>query len=341
MEEIPDSWEAPAERQRHRDRDAAYWHIALDDDPSPTRNRRFLRWVQDAKNIEAFLDTAFIYRELKSLPSPSRNELQSLVAEAKADIALNVVPFDSIRVASSAPRQARRRFGFYAGVSTLAMFLFVAFSIAFNQFHDRYTTVLGEQRSFRLSDGSTVYLNTETSIRVHITPHKREIVLSGGEALFVVAPDPSRSFVVEAGGVKVRALGTQFNVYLDRQTTRVDVVDGRVAVNGSNSTVLEAGDSANVNSAGAVAKRRESDSQRVLAWRRRQFDFRAATLEEVSRQFNRYNTTQIHIQDPRLAQLRINGVFSIDEPGVLLAFLAQAGNFELERQGKEVVIRSK
>jgi transmembrane sensor len=93
-----------------------------------------------------------------------------------------------------------------------------------------YTTDIGEQRSIRLDDGSVVDLNSRSRIRVQYTEHQRSVELQEGQALFHVAKNPSRPFVVHTDSTNVRAVGTEFDVYKRRSGTTVTVLEGRVAV---------------------------------------------------------------------------------------------------------------
>jgi transmembrane sensor len=93
-----------------------------------------------------------------------------------------------------------------------------------------YTTALGEQRSIQFEDGSTVELNSRSKIRVKYSKQERDVELIEGQALFHVAHDTSRPFIVAVGATRVRAVGTQFDVYKKSNGTVVTVVEGRVAV---------------------------------------------------------------------------------------------------------------
>lgn len=93
-----------------------------------------------------------------------------------------------------------------------------------------YTTALGEQRSIQFEDGSTVELNSRSKIRVRYSKQERDVELIEGQALFHVAHDVSRPFIVAVGATRVRAVGTQFDVYKKSNGTVVTVVEGRVAV---------------------------------------------------------------------------------------------------------------
>jgi transmembrane sensor len=93
-----------------------------------------------------------------------------------------------------------------------------------------YATALGEQRSIQFEDGSTVELNSRSRIRVNYSKQERGVELIEGQALFHVAHDTSRPFIVAVGATRVRAVGTQFDVYRKSNGTVVTVVEGRVAV---------------------------------------------------------------------------------------------------------------
>jgi transmembrane sensor len=97
-----------------------------------------------------------------------------------------------------------------------------------------YSTDIGEQRSIRLDDGSTVELNARSKIRVALQEHQRDVELIDGQALFRVAKDHSRPFIVHTGDTNVLAVGTQFDVYKHHDGTTVTVVEGRVAVFSAN-----------------------------------------------------------------------------------------------------------
>lgn len=93
-----------------------------------------------------------------------------------------------------------------------------------------YSTAIGEQRSIRLDDGSTLDLNSQSAVRVRFSEHERTIELVHGQALFRVAKDQSRPFVVATDNTHVRAVGTEFDVYRKSSGTVVTVLEGRVAV---------------------------------------------------------------------------------------------------------------
>jgi transmembrane sensor len=93
-----------------------------------------------------------------------------------------------------------------------------------------FETGVGEQRFVKLIDGSTVELNSRSRVRIRYSDTERDVDLIEGQALFHVAHDAARPFIVHSGTTLVRAVGTQFDVYRKESGTTVTVVEGRVAV---------------------------------------------------------------------------------------------------------------
>jgi transmembrane sensor len=194
---------------------------------------------------------------------------------------------------------------------------------------------VGEQRSITLADRSVVFLNTDSEVRLHWTARERHIDLLRGEARFQVAKNAARPFIVATREATVRAVGTVFNVRTGEAITQVAVLEGRVEVNadlrvakslGHNQPdlLLAAGQRAAVTRQGVEADV-GPPIERVAAWTERRLVFRGDPLGVVVAEFNRYRTQALVVDDPELAEVRINGVFELDDPASLLTYLR---NFE-------------
>src|SRR6202042_1786963 len=115
--------------------------------------------------------------------------------------------------------------------ASIAVLTILAAALELHEFSSPiYATSLGEQRSIQFEDGSTVELNSRSKVRVKYSKQERDVELIEGQALFHVAHDVSRPFIVAVGPTRVRAVGTQFDVYKRSNGTVVTVVEGRVAV---------------------------------------------------------------------------------------------------------------
>lgn len=93
-----------------------------------------------------------------------------------------------------------------------------------------YETGTGQRSTRVLPDGSSVELNAETRIRVGFTEGIRNVELIYGQALFHVAHDAGRPFIVRAADREITAVGTQFDVRLDSESVRVTLIEGKVKV---------------------------------------------------------------------------------------------------------------
>lgn len=196
-----------------------------------------------------------------------------------------------------------------------------------------YRTDVGERRTVVLADGSHVELNTASTLRVDYSDERRDVRLQAGEALFQVAKDATRPFVVRAANASVRAVGTEFNVRMrERDVVEVTVTEGVVAVDGSPANQQEADDAAvapprritagegAMLGFGAVAPLAlDADSlEQRIAWRRGVIELRGETLDQAVAEFNRYRSVPLVVGDPRIASIRVGGTFATSESAKFL-----------------------
>ena len=197
-----------------------------------------------------------------------------------------------------------------------------------------FATAKGERRTVRLADGTAITLNTDSAVRVGYVAERRLVRLLRGQALFEVAKDPHRPFVVQAGAKQVTALGTIFEVrLLDSDRMKVMLVEGKVVVDEGEDrsddsapvmvpAVLGPGDALVVaDDARPVRIRVDVDQQ--LRWREGFVEFADATLSEAATEMNRYSGQQIVISDPAIANMRVSGVFRTGNPERFAAIVGE------------------
>lgn len=212
--------------------------------------------------------------------------------------------------------------------------------IAANEFR----TGVGERSTVTLVDGSTVVLNTATRITVDYVANQRQIKLHSGQALFEVAKDSARPFVVAAGDRLIKALGTEFDVRLhDDSALQVTLLEGRVAVDkvatkgaaSADTEVLEREELvpgeqllASVNRPTTVVS---ADIEQVTSWRNGRLVFRAEPLRLAVEEVNRYSVSQLALaDDPRLEQVTVSGVFDTGRTASFLLALETAYPLKVE-----------
>lgn len=215
-----------------------------------------------------------------------------------------------------------------------------------------------ERRVFE--DGSVAELNGGAEIEVNFTAAERRVVLRRGEALFTVAKNPARPFVVHARGVDVRAVGTAFNVRLDPASVEVLVTEGKVrvapplvaaaipvsaSVPAAPPPLVTAGERAivplTVDAAPQIARATEAELARIRAWQPRLLDFSSTPLEQVLAEFNRRNRVKLVLADPANAHVPIVASIRSDNIEGFVSLVATAAGLRAERRGDyEIVLRA-
>jgi len=349
--------------------EAATWLIEFrTDETDPGMRERFTQWLRTSpEHVRAYLQLFALWEDASDYDSARKLDVESLVALARADGNVVALEPSSSRhhIRNSAPAlpltTARIAFRFRAAAAVLASVLIAAGAWFVHRQGQSFTTGLGEQRSIRLQDGSSVELNALSHIRVRFTPHERAVDLLAGQALFRVAKDKSRPFVVFSNDMRVLAVGTQFDVNRKRSGTTVTVLEGRVAI--LPSTPAEKGRlPLPTRSSGAEMPLELAEGEQATvtdrspthlhhanlvtatAWRQQQLIFDSTPLPDVAEEFNRFNARQSVVESPQLADFHVSGTFSAVDPASLSHFLhfleAQPGIEILESEDR-IIIKKK
>lgn len=224
-----------------------------------------------------------------------------------------------------------------------------------------FRTAVGQTASVTLPDGSSVTLNTDTIVRTRANSDRRLVYLDKGQAYFEVAKDPRRPFVVTAAGRTVTALGTAFDVRVDRGELKVVLVEGKVRVEDVKPTAVSSAPASprpgpaqtmtTEMSAGSQLVTTDdtewrltlTDTQRETSWLKGQLVFDSAPLSEVVEEMNRYSRRKITIADPALARRPIGGRFT---PGDIHGFskmlqVAGIATLREEPDGRMMVVAAR
>lgn len=199
--------------------------------------------------------------------------------------------------------------GFAALLACAAFFLVARDTI--------FETAIGEQRLVQLDDGSRVQLDTNTRISVSMGT-ERTLHLHKGRAFFDVAHDPSRPFLVLASDARIEALGTRFEIDVEKEAIQVALVEGRVSVSamnsrpGSSRVELAPGQAVTVARAG-LGEIVAADTLAVTAWTQGRLDFRETPLAQAVDEVNRYSRTPLRLTSIRWADQRVNGGFAVGD----------------------------
>lgn len=223
-----------------------------------------------------------------------------------------------------------------------------------------YKTAIGEHREISLPDGSEIVLNTNTIVRVQYTNQQRLFVLEQGELNVDVAHDENRPLSVVAGGQIVQAVGTAFNIELNKnQQVELVVTEGKVLVGLQEAIawVEETADPIVMPSSSlavseghrlllgdeeqeAVEVIGPADIEVTLSWRSGNLVFRGETLEEAVAEVSRYNSVEFVFLNENLKEQRVVGLFKADDVGGLLKTLRENFDISYQRLDEKILLSS-
>ena len=206
-------------------------------------------------------------------------------------------------------------------------------------------TGIGERATASLQDGSTVTLDTNSALEINFTRLRRDVRLITGQALFKVAHNTARPFVVAAAAREVVAVGTEFEVRLDGEKVRVALLQGRVRVQpihaqdspADESAVMVPGEQLVASSEGIEL--RHANVQQLVSWRSGRIRFDDTRLADAVAEMNRYNHTPIQIVDPAIADTRISGSFRTGESWSFAEAIGEAFDLKAESTGDSIRLK--
>lgn len=207
-----------------------------------------------------------------------------------------------------------------------------------------------------LPDGSIVELKSGSTISVNYDGEYRRVTLVAGEALFQVAKNKQRPFIVTSAGVDVRAVGTAFLVGVENRQIDVIVTEGRVAVAPPAGlfgaltapdapTLVDAGKRLLVEPGTGRPFPQEptaisaEEIARRLAWRETWLEFSYTPLAQVVATMNQHADTRLVIKDPALADVPVTGLFRANNAETLVRLLEANFGIEAERSGEVILLR--
>jgi transmembrane sensor len=334
---------APIRTDREVEQEAADWVTRCDAGLTPVEQRLFQDWLAgDSRRAEQYtrLSAAWSVLDRAQDQGAASAILEGLVGRAERR------------------RRRRRGVGVAAGFGVVLLLGF-----AWPRQHPAGSpgrtapAAMASETVRKLPDGSIVELNVGAEIAVRYETAERKVRLVRGEAHFRVEPDPGRPFIVEAGGVAVRAVGTAFTVQLQGAAVEVVVAEGKVVVasegadqttahaepalvTAGNRVVIAALPAPEAPMAPAVQAMSAAELTERLAWRIPRLEFNGTNLAEAVALMNRHNRLQILLAEPAVGQVRVSGTFRSDNPeGFVRLVEATLGLRAEQRAPHEIVLR--
>lgn len=329
--------------------EAGEWFLRLQaGELSGADRREYLRWLkQFPEHVEEMLALKRLHALLTRLQLAAPRGLGSTAGASSGKTVPPVARPGNERIVFLGMQRLR--------VAALALsFIIVAgivLAVALTAPGNLIETAPGEWLTHTLDDGTQLRVGPRTRLRVRLVEERRTVSLEEGEAVFDVAKDPARPFVVVNEHATARAVGTRFGVARLGKRTVVTVEEGKVEVTrnrpfnlfhplstleASPAVVLLANQQVSVSASGPEAVR-QVDARRELAWAARELIVENEPLPNVVALLNRRNELQIELQGQQLTAVHISGRFAADDPEAFVKLLASLSPLRVERVSRDLV----
>lgn len=337
---------------------------------------------ESEKNKEEFGNFILLWEKIGSAKTPPAHDAALQFKKIKERIALqeaeSAVAFSSEEIRKSAPASVKKvnvtRFsglihtslsnryaeffkwgaGIAAGIAVVVLAINIFFSgnetmlpeiTDLNGISPRnyeMYTAKGERNTVTLSDGSIVYLNSNSKLVYPKTfsGKDRQIELRG-EAYFAVAHDPSKPFRVKTGSSTTEVVGTEFNLRYRSNKMELVVAKGAVKAYRNNSDKFVSVTKGNMviyNPEKGFTIPQKVNVHRYTAWRENKLSFVQAQLFDVMNEIEMYYNVQVIYKNRHVKNKTLTGIFDADSLDHVLAMIALTMNMDIHREGKKIIV---
>lgn len=332
---------------------AADWAVRIDRAPLDPASQVVLdEWLAgDSRRLGAFARARamFLHAERARALGPSFDPdgyLARSHADARKALHLSDEVPEQIELVSK--RTIPRRALLVGGASAVAAGALFALGLDRPASARTYSTRRGEIRLVPLGDGSTITLNTASTVIARMTGSESALELVEGEALFDVAQTVVRPLVVSIGTALLRSIGTSFVIgrladrsiqaLIRRGVVEIETLTtaggSPIRVTANNRVVIAEGGSVRITPVSA------DEIERELTWREGMLSFEDVSLSDAARQFARYNGTHILFDPPAVGDETVTGLFAFNDPAGFARSVALSQGLRAEA-GRESITLSR
>lgn len=299
----------------------------------------------DPMHLETYLETEHLWELVGGLEQHAgmKSELSSALDPESGDIMAEWAKAIENRRRPTNP--ARGRWQIPASIAASLLAVVIGWrSVETQESPPQQYVTQDATEEIQLADGSKVTLDVGTSLQVSLKDGRRDLKLVQGRAVFKVAHDASRPFIVDAGPGRVTALGTEFQVQRLGDVLSVTLIEGSVAIDSSpesadrRSLQLTPGQKANYASAAMSWTVSAVDLAAQTSWSHGFHIFSDTPLEEAIAEINRYSRIKLALEGSHLAGLRLSGSFKLGDGSVTAQALPYALPVKIAKDGDRIVI---
>ena len=201
----------------------------------------------------------------------------------------------------------------------------------------------GGEFCLTLSDGTRVWLNSETSIQYPVAfGAKERRVFVQGEAYFEVAKDAKKPFTVQFMSSSVTVLGTSFNIraYPEQKRSQTTLAEGSVRIySPGSSMLLKPGEQAEVSALSGEMVKQEVEVKNFTSWKDGRFVFEQQPLEDIMRTLERWYDIRVIFKDEGAKRISLSGNMKrYGDFSQVMKMLQMTGDVRFELHGNDVYI---
>jgi transmembrane sensor len=329
--------------------EAAAWHARINDPDTTVEDwEAFTFWLEASEaNLVAYHDVEDVDNHVANMQSELASMAQ--LTDTRSD--------NELTGSSQNVRQTMSYVSSFSRIQVplVAFSLLILAALILPQFNydqidkpqfEQFVAAPRQSKSIAIADGSTINLNRNSSLGVSLTDHERRVELMQGEALFDVAKDKNRPFVVAMAETEIRVVGTKFNVLRHNQRITVTVAEGIVAVEVKSDDLgenipkvytLTAGQQLHYDHPNSDIINRPVNVDNVLAWQEGQLIYENAKLSEVIADLERYSD-KTFTASASSRDILFSGVLLVDDIEASLLVLQSSLPIEVTRTGTSVSI---
>jgi len=311
---------------------AAYYLSCMKDDFSEEKEKEFNIWINESIEHKKAFDN------LQKLHSLYKSISQDIKSDISKEVEEEIKREKSFKI-----------FKRYAlAASVLLCFSFGIFQtkkyLDFNIVHLYETKML--TKNLDLPDGSNVVLDAKTEVSIEYFEDKRKVKLQKGNAIFSVAKDRSRPFIIDTNKIRIEVLGTRFEVRNDNNTLEVSVIEGLVSIQTDTSSIkkelvkLSKGKKLVYDRKTNKYMLEEINIKSVALWKNEILTFEDISLEDAVSEFSRYKDIDVFLDD-NIKNLTITGVFRIQDFDKFIYSIGKIHSLENRKSGKRLYIYKK
>ncbi|MGC5702827.1 FecR domain-containing protein [Pseudomonas sp. NFXW11] len=285
------------------DAQAASWFARNRNDPDRASRKAFDLWVSEPAHARAYAEFEQLWVDLAQLQQLSRP-----------------LPL---------PLPQRKTPRWRPALAVAAAVLCALLAVNLGTPQGPYVQQIAAQeqgaRAFKLPDGSTLYVNANTQVKIDFSAQQRDIYLQQGQLYLEVAADKERPLWVHSGAAKVRVVGTAFDVRRGQRQLVVSVAHGLVAFSPDGKpgdlTLLGARQQATYDLHKGTLRQQALDRDEVADWRSGRLAFRNRELASLVDELNLYRHQPVQLAEGSLGAYKVSGNLDVNDPDALIKAL--------------------